>query len=342
VGVLLLTGRLVLAGVLLVAAVAKLADRAGARRSLEAFGVPAALAPAAAVALPVAELLVGAALVPVATAWVAALAATALLVSFSVAIAVAIRRGVQADCHCFGRLSSEHVGRGTLARNLALLVPAVFVAVAGAGDAGTSATAWLGDLSAAAALGLAGGVLVSAALAVNFAFLFQLLKQNGRLWAEIEKLRGGARAPDGAAPRLALPDLSGRLVELDDLLDGDRGLLLVFSDPHCAACDPLLPEIGRRQGDRDADPTPVLVSLGTAEDIRAKVSDHGIELVLLAGNDFEIARSFGVRGLPGAVAVDADGRVSGDPAIGTDPVLELLTATSGRPRLVEVNGHANG
>jgi len=237
VGVLLLTGRLVLAGVLLVAAVAKLTDRAGARRSLEAFGVPAALVPAAAVALPVAELLVGVALVPVTTAWAAALAATALLVSFSAAIALAIRRGVEADCHCFGRLSSEHVGRGTLARNLALLVPAVFVAVAAEGDAGTSATAWLGDLSTVAALGLAGAALLSAALAVNFAFLFQLLKQNGRLWTEIEKLRGGASAPplDSPAPRLALPDLSGRLVELDDLLDGERGLLLVFSDPHCAA-----------------------------------------------------------------------------------------------------------
>jgi methylamine dehydrogenase accessory protein MauD len=326
---LLLTCRLLLAAVLLVAAVAKLADRAGARRSLEGFGVPTFLAPAAALALPIVELLAAIALLPTATAWAGAVAATALLVVFSAAVATAIARGIDADCHCFGNLASARVGYGTLARNLALLVPAAVLAISG--DTGASVTPWLGELA------------IVAALAVNFAFLFQLMKQNGRLWAEVEQLRGGASVPSPApavgdpAPGFALPDLSGELVELDDLLDGDRGVLMAFTDPACAACDPLLPEIGRRQRDPDADPRVVLVSLGSAEDIRAKVSDHGIDLVLLA-DDFELARSFGVTGLPGVITLDPDGRFAGEPALGTSPAMTLFRSAFDAPRLVQVNG----
>ena len=72
--------------------------------------------------------------------------------------------------------------------------------------------------------------------------------------------------------------------------------------------------------------------------IRAKVSDHGIELVLLA-EDFEIARSFGIGGLPGAIALDADGNVAGAPVHGANEVLPLLlSAAADELRLVEVNG----
>jgi hypothetical protein len=82
----------------------------------------------------------------------------------------------------------------------------------------------------------------------------------------------------------------------------------------------------------------VLVSLGDPDEIRAKVSDHGIELVLLA-DDFEIARSFGVGGLPAAIALDAAGNVAGAPVHGANEVLPLLLGGAGDGlRLVEVNG----
>jgi peroxiredoxin len=321
---LLLACRLGLAIVLLVAAVAKLIDRAGARRSLEAFGVPAGLAPAAAVALPAVELVVAALLVPVATAWAAAVAASALLVVFSVAVVVAMARGVDADCHCFGGLSSESVGWGALARNLALLAPALVVVVSG--EAGATVPGWVAE------------VAIGAAVVLNFAFLFQLMQQNGRLWAEIERLRPPETEPAPSllgerAPRFVLPDLAGEQVALDDLLDGERGLLVAFTDPACAACDPLLPEIARRQHDAAADPRLVLISLGSAEDIRAKVSDHGIERVLLA-DEFELARAFGITGLPGVVALDSEGRFAGEPALGTNRAMSLLDGLT----IVQVNG----
>ncbi len=322
---LLLALRLALAAVFVVAALAKLADRDGARRSLVDFGVPVRLAPAVAVALPLAELLLAAGLVVSATAWVAALGAAGLLGAFTLAVGVTLARGRESDCHCFGRLSAEPVGPRTLARNLSLLALAGLAAVAGRDDMGTSATSWLGDLSTGALLGLAavGGV------ALNFAFLYQLFKQNGRLWAEVEQLRasaGGRRGPaiGDPAPRFALPDLTGAEVELDDLLVGGRGAVLVFTDPGCSACDALLPVIARLERDPASDPRPVLISRGSAEQVRAKVAGHGVEHVLLTGDDFELAKSFGVTGTPGAVVLDRSGRIAAEAVLGTQRVGALL------------------
>src|SRR5438445_3090165 len=89
----LLVARLLLASVFALAALAKLTDRAGSRRALIHFGVPAALAPPLAVLLPLAELAVAAALVPVASAWWGTLGAPTLLFLFSPAIRAHLARG---------------------------------------------------------------------------------------------------------------------------------------------------------------------------------------------------------------------------------------------------------
>ena len=343
---LLLAGRLVLAAVFLVAGVAKLADLTGSQRSLGQLGVPAPLVPATAVVLPLAELAVAVLLIPVATAWAAAVAAGALLLAFSVGVSLALARGVEADCHCFGRVSSRPVGPGTLARNLVLLAVAAFVVVAGAGDPGASATAWIAELTTAEAIAVAGGGVLALGLAFNTAFLFQLFRQNGRLWAEIQELRAGAGGSAGPVPEVALgdympafelPDVAGRTHELEDLLDDGRGLLLFFSDPGCSACDPLLPEIARRQHEPGEGPRTIMLSMGDPDSNRAKVSEHGLELVLLQ-EDFELARSIGVNGFPGAILLDEEGRIASEPAVGGHRVGELLAATSGPPELVHVDG----
>lgn len=334
----LLGARLVLACALVVAGLAKLVDRRGARRSLEQFGVPAAIVPAAAVALPLVELVVGVALIPVASAWAAALAATALLLCFTAAVAIAQMRGVEADCHCFGRISSRPVGAGTLARNVALLALAVFVVAAGASGPGTSATAWIGPLSTGEAVTLAGGVLLALLLVFNAAFLFQLFKQNGRLWAELEDLRAavaegssGRPAPEiglgEPVPAVELRDLEGERVELHDVLEGDRGTLLFFSDPQCGACDPLLPEVARRQREPDAAPRLVMISMGDPALNRVKASEHGLGPVLLQ-DSFDLPRSLGIAGLPGAVLVDGEARMASDPAVGAQGVSGLLAASA--------------
>src|SRR2546430_894399 len=74
VGLILLLARVLLSVVFVVAGLAKLDDRAGARRALRDFGVPAALATPLRSLLPLAELTVAVALLPTRSAWWGALA----------------------------------------------------------------------------------------------------------------------------------------------------------------------------------------------------------------------------------------------------------------------------
>jgi peroxiredoxin len=269
-------------------------------------------------------------LIPVATAAWAALAAAVLLALFSTAIARVLPSGEEVECNCFGAAGARPVRRSTLARDGVLFAIAAFVAIGGWGDAGTSTVGWIGDLSGTDAVVLAVGVVLGLAAVVNFAFSWQLLKQNGRLVARVDELTqrldsGGVKSRVGEpAPAFDLPTVAGGRLSLDRLLAERRGLTIVFSDPACAACDPLLPAIGRLQRDRGHGSPLVVVSMGDAEVNLVKAGEHGLEPVLLA-DDFELARAFGVGGMPGAVMIDVDGRIADDPALGAQAVGELLS-----------------
>jgi uncharacterized membrane protein YphA (DoxX/SURF4 family) len=126
-GAALLSLRLLLACVFVVAGLAKLADLAGSRRAAVEFGVPERLAGVVGVGLPVCELAVAAALLVSVSARFGALV---LLGVFVAGVSVALVRGTEADCHCFGQLHSAPVGWRTLARNVLLAAMAGFVVLA--------------------------------------------------------------------------------------------------------------------------------------------------------------------------------------------------------------------
>jgi hypothetical protein len=142
----LLFARLSLAAVLGVAAIAKVADRAGSRRALVGFGVSAELARIGAYLLPAAELVIAVGLLFGSTAQASAVAALVLLGLLTGAVARALPRGQQVDCHCFGQLSEGPAGTGTLVRNGLLAALAAFVVVA-PGAPGPGVAAWLGTRS---------------------------------------------------------------------------------------------------------------------------------------------------------------------------------------------------
>jgi Methylamine utilisation protein MauE len=137
-GVVLLVSRLLLACVFLIAGVAKLADLAASRRAVAEFGVPERLVGVVGVGLPVFELLVAVALIPSGSARFGALGALSLLVVFVVGIALALRRGTEADCHCFGQLHSAPIGWRTLVRSGVLAAAAALTVLAGWHDPGIS------------------------------------------------------------------------------------------------------------------------------------------------------------------------------------------------------------
>ncbi|HYZ88357.1 MAG TPA: TlpA family protein disulfide reductase, partial [Myxococcales bacterium] len=341
----LLVARLILVVVFAVAAVAKLADRAGSRQAVRDFGGPERFAAPLAIILSLAELAVAVALVPKASAWWGAIAALALLVLFAGAIGFNLVRGRKPDCHCFGQLHSRPAGWSTLARNAALAAAAAFVVVQGRSDPGLSAVAWLGELSGAEIAMLIGGLLVLAVLAVQSSLLFNVLRQNGRLLLRVEALEGRIGAPDtaeptpepqpglpvgSAAPDFHLSGLYGETLTLGALRASGRPVLLLFADPNCGPCNALLPDLGRWQREHAAALTVAVITRGTPDENRAKSSEHAIVNVLLQ-QDREVAEAYLEQGTPAAVLIHADGTIATPLAAGAEAIYALVAQTLGLP-----------
>ncbi|MDW5595569.1 MauE/DoxX family redox-associated membrane protein [Conexibacter stalactiti] len=329
----LTVARALLVAVFAVAGTAKLADRDGAREAARGFGLPPRLAGPLALALPLAELAIAGALVPLASAPWAALAALALLLAFVALIVRALRAGSAPDCHCFGQLHSAPAGRATLVRNGLLAGLAALVAVDGlaTGSGGApSLTGWLGELSGAALGGLAAGAALIALFGAGSWFALELLRQNGRMLERIdrlEELRGGDEVGAGellegllggnaapaplavvrpaprAVPDVPLTDLAGEPMPLGDLLRRDLPLLLVFSDPTCGPCRALAPEVAAWQRELDEVLTVAVVG---------------------RGDDGAAGDAYGVAGTPSAVLIAPDGLIEGGPVGGAGAIRALM------------------
>jgi methylamine dehydrogenase accessory protein MauD len=359
--IVILSARLLLAAVFVVAGVAKLADREGSRRAVADFGVPGALAAPLGVLLPLAELAVAAALIPTSTAIWGAVGALVLLLLFVAGIGANLARGRRPDCHCFGQLHSSPAGWSTLARNGVLAAIAAFVVWQGLeGEVGPSVIGWLGTLSTTQLLIVVGGTVVLALVAVQWFFLFGVLRQNGRLLTRLNALEnrlaaaGLAPSENGAhqtsglpvgspAPAFTLVDLDGEKVALDGLRARGKPVMLVFTDPDCDVCMELLPDIGRWQQQYDGKLTIAVVGEGTVAENSAEASEHGLENVLLQ-EDWEVADAYEVDAAPSAVVLSPEGIISSPVAEGPEEVAALLAYAAGEraqlPLFQSAAGHA--
>jgi len=336
---------LLLAFVLFVAAVTKLADRKGSRQALVDFGVPSFLASPLGFLLPLIELAAAAALIPAGTAWWGAIGALALLLLFIVGIGINLARGRKPECHCFGQLHSAPAGWSTLVRNGALAALAGLVVWQGYDGAGPSAVSWIGDLSTAQGASLMVGAVVLGLVGAQWWFIVHLLRQNGRLLVRLEALEaglgvggGGAPSPNGSppngsqqplglpvgsrAPTFNLSGLYGETLTLEALRAGGKPVVLLFSDPNCGPCTAMLPEIGRWQKEHAEKLTISLISRGTPEENKSKSQEHGLTQVLLQ-KDREVSEAYEVRGTPSALMVRPDGTVGSPVAGGAEAIREL-------------------
>lgn len=365
--IVLLLARLVLAGVFIVAGVAKLADRRGSAHAMRDFGIPGSWAPALGILLPIAEIAVAVGLIPTATARWGALGALVLLLAFVAGIGFNLARGNQPDCHCFGQLHSEPAGWPTLIRNGVLAAVAGFILVQGWNDVGASTVAWVAKVSALQVLMVVVVAIVFALLAVEGWVLVHLLQQNGRLLLRLDALessvqtgqpviptvaggRLGAGLPVGAmAPSFDLPDVHGMRMTLAALMSSGKPVMLLFSNPDCGPCNELLPEIGRWQREQEKKLTFALVTRGDVVGNRAKSDEHGIRHVLLQENR-EVAQAYQASATPSAVLVRPDGAIGSPLVMGAEAIRSLVIQTvnpaaSALPRPVlsgATNGSGNG
>jgi methylamine dehydrogenase accessory protein MauD len=340
----LLSIRLLVGGVFALASLTKLADLRGSRAAVAGFGVPARFASVLGTLLPVAELGVAAALIPASSARLGALGAVILLGTFVVAIARSIRRGDAPDCHCFGQLSSEPVGRRTLARNAILMGLAAFVAAAGWGNAGPSASAWIGRLGGAGLVAVAAGVAIAGLAAATAWALLALLRQDGALLVRIDELEerlaaSGAPPPSSphhglplgeAAPAFSLEGLYGESVTLESLSAADAPVLLLFTDPNCVPCNALMPRISGWQREHSGRLTIAVLTRGSVDENRSKVREHGIGSVWIDAG-LEVYSAYRVTGTPGAVLIDSQARIASAVVAGAEAIADLVDAAASAP-----------
>jgi thiol-disulfide isomerase/thioredoxin len=338
----LLFSRLLLALVFAVAGVAKLIRSRLTCDMLREFGVPERFVSPSSVALPLGELAIAIALLPLGSAWFGAIAALALLVIFSAAIGISLYFGRRPACHCFGQIDSRPVSVWTMLRNGALIAVAMFIIWQSPKNVGYSAIDWLIDIPPVeratlilATIGICLGGLI-------LFLLFQLTAQNGRLLLEFEALsmrtdRSSALPrpaknvpasfvglPVGApAPKFSLNDVLGQKVSLDSLLRIGQPILLVFTDPNCGPCDALMPTLSQWQ-QKLSELLLVVVSRGTSEENRIKASQFGLASVLLQ-KDREVQVDYQALGTPSSVLVMADGNIGSGVAQGRDEIHALLT-----------------
>ena len=365
-GIVLLLARMVLTSVFVVAGLTKLADLAGSRQAVRDFGVPARLTTPLGLLLPLAELAVAIALLLPATAWWGALGALAMLLLFVGGIGYNLARGRHPECHCFGQLHSAPAGWPTLIRNLVLTAVAGFLVVFGWSSSELGVFDWLAPFSLSQRTLVLAGLLVLVLLLAGGWLLMHVLRQQGRLLLRIEALEAqlaasgvapesvasGQAAPvvglpiGDPAPGFTLPTLAGEPMTLAALRGLGKPVLLLFSDPGCGPCTALLPEVGGFQREHTSKLVVALVSRGTVEANRPKVTEYGLTHVLLQ-HDREVAQAYQASGTPSAVLIHHDGTIGSPLAQGADAIRALITtalspAGLGALPMVAAQGNGHG
>jgi peroxiredoxin len=201
------------------------------------------------------------------------------------------------------------------------------------------------------------GMLLPAILALEglilltlWVFLFQLMKQQGRILLRLDGLQrqitdtqiaaltgSNSAEPVGlglgtAVAPFSLPDLAGRMVALEDF-KGKR-VLLVHWSPGCGFCTKIAPTLAELQPAlRKHDVQLLLVSYGDVASNHKLADEHGLESpILLVKEGSKPPELFQQFGTPVAYLLDELGMVLAPVAVGADQVPALAhDAALGRP-----------
>lgn len=341
----LLALRLILAAVFLLAGIGKLLDRKGSKKALSDFGVPRFLVGGLAVMLPVAEILVAAALIFVQTSWFGSVGAALLLSIFVIGMLVQYSKGNAPDCHCFGQIHSEPVGVRSIVRNAMLLAGALFLSTFGFGNQGQDIFSAPANKSANGnSMEIIIGITTVALLAAVVHFLRQISAQQVQIVRRIEMLEilsSGDKAreienlshpEDGLpiaapAPDFVLPDTNAKKTALAELLQTGKTQLLFFVSSGCGPCGALLPEIEGWKSEMSDKFDFVFVSSGkTKENAEkfGKVADR-----ILLQKEREIAELYGALWTPTLIIVNTDGTIGSRAAAGDGAIRNIIEKLKG-------------
>lgn len=330
-GEILLIIRLALFGIFVLAGIGKLMDLEGSEKAVKGFGVPDSLAKPIGVGLPVFEIVLALSFLFVTTSWFAAIGSVLLISVFLGGMIYQIAQGKAPDCHCFGQIHSEPVGKSSLLRNGGFAILALFLAIQGRANQGAS----LADDNSGMTIVL---ILILVVLAVGVFYLKRIFDQQGELMRRIDLLeviskdgqtveREEAIPPtEGLAigspfPEFQLKNLDGTTAISSDIF-GAKPAIVFFVSPDCSPCKALYPEIREWQKELGEKLDFVFVSSGDLKANRDKYGEtDGIRVIVEEKR--ELAESVKAQWTPSALFVNADGRIGSYVSTG-DSAIRLL------------------
>jgi thiol-disulfide isomerase/thioredoxin/uncharacterized membrane protein YphA (DoxX/SURF4 family) len=331
----LLIIRLILFGVFAVAGISKLLDPEGAKKAMRDFGTPEEFTSFFAVGLPFAELTFAVCLLFVGMSWVGAAGALLLLTTFIGGMIWQMAQGNAPECHCFGQIHSEPVGKKSLIRNVAFALLALVLLFSGRERQGLDlAATTVGMLQIVLILFLVIlGVLLLGYLVKVAAQQNEIVRRLGILEfassepGAVERNEAGDPSdglPIGAPlPDFAIPDLNGRIVQLDHLLSENKPFLFLFVGAQCAPCETLLPEIKEWEATLSNKLKFVFVSHG---DVAVNMEKFGNDpsRTVLVERERAFAVSVGAKWTPTALFVDSHGNIASHIAPGDLAIRRLV------------------
>jgi len=337
----LLLIRLILAAIFAVAGVGKFLDLDGSETAIKNFGVPENLAKPFSVLLPLGEMLIAFLLIPATTAWFGALGAFLLLLTFIGGMLYQMKLGNAPDCHCFGQIHSEPVGKKSLIRNIVFAALAFILLVQGINGQGAGIFDSTNDSTEGNPMTFILSLATVGLLGAAVYFLKTISEQQTQIMRRIEMLElisheGGRETTredltnpgDGLlvgspAPDFTLPDINDKNVAFEHLLAQAKPLLFFFISPTCAPCAALLPEIETRQKELKDKVNFIFISSGSAEANLEKFAGENLKQILLQ-KDREVSELFGAQWTPTALLVNSDGTIASRPAAGDKGIRELV------------------
>lgn len=122
------------------------------------------------------------------------------------------------------------------------------------------------------------------------------------------------------APRFSLPNVSGRMVNSEELLSRDT--LLLFWDAQCSFCQAMTGDL-TIWDENPPEGLPQLVYIASGSVDEAKRRRKKLKSLTLIDADFDIGPMFGTNSTPAAVLIDREGRIASSLAKGSRNILAL-------------------
>lgn len=311
VGTAALVARLLVAGVLMTAAVAKLVDLDAFATANRNLGVPDRLVRVMRVAVPAIELVLAVGLLVTPTARVAAGLTVLLFAAFTALLVWNLARGRRPACNCFGNTGDEPISWWTVVRNVLL---GLLAALAATGPSGIPA--WIDDSIDPAGRSAFGAVFVGA-LVVAAALTVGLVRTRWQLPAR--RRRSTTEAAPGLPVGTDAAELLGE-VRRRGRISGDLPTVVVRTDPSCGPCQALLPRLLSWQSAYAG-----LVDFAVLTGEVGEDPIHYDQVEHLVTDGETLAGRLGLDVTPSAVLVDGDGAVASTVAAGGIEIGHLVS-----------------